>query len=125
MSDELRRCWGAGCCRFVNNQPVTLEEYEKAVQRNQPGFNLPGPVEIFIGCRKNVDGVQEATETAVGFYLGSGMKRAFGTVIPDGEPPSLFERTTGKFLRKVTDEDMQKWREAWKKAVDAARQRNA
>jgi hypothetical protein len=120
MADDLRRCWGSGCCCFVNNQPVTREEYEKAVQSNQRGLNLPGPVETLIPCRKSGDKVQEATEIAVGFYLGSGITRAFGTIIPHGNGHSVFDRATGNFLREATNEDIQKWNEARSKAIEAA-----
>jgi len=99
---------------------VTESDYELAVQRNQPSLNLPGPVETLISCRK-AGGFQESVETSVGFYLGSGMRRAYGTLIPDGKKPSVFDRITGKFLRQATNADLRKWREAWSEAVKNAR----
>jgi hypothetical protein len=119
MPDELRRCY-VGCCHFVNNRPVSQSDYELAVQRNQPTLNLPGPVEIFISCRKG-RGFQKSVEDSVGFYLGSGMKRAYGTLIPDGKPEYLFDNGTGNFLRQASAADLHKWREAWNEAVKAKR----
>jgi hypothetical protein len=116
MPDELRRCF-ARCCHFVNNQPVTQSEYELAVKRNQPSFNLPGPVETLIACRKGGAGLEESVETSVGFYLGSGLRRAYGTMIPDGKNPSVFDKITGNFLRQATNADLRKWREAWNEAL--------
>jgi|SRR5450755_3540894 hypothetical protein len=115
MRDELRRCF-ARCCHFVNNQPVTPRDYELAVERNQPSFNLPGPVETLISCRK-AGGFQESVETSVRFYLGSGLRRAYGTLIPDGKKPSVFDKITGSFLRQATNADLRKWREAWSESV--------
>ena len=80
-------------------------------------------METFIPCGKNRGEVQEATEISVGFYLGSRMKRAFGALIPDGKMPVIFERATGRFLREATNEDMQKWKEAWNKALEDVRRR--
>ena len=118
MPDELRRCWLLGCCHFVNNQPVTPEEYEEAVKRNQPGFGLPGPTESLISCRKT--GGQDAAEISTGFYLGTRVKRAFGTVIPDGKMPYIYDRATGNLLREATEADIRKWNEAHRKAVEDA-----
>lgn len=119
MSDELRRCFSK-CCHFVNNQPVTQSDYELAVQRNQPSFNQPGPVETLISCRK-AGGFQESVEASVGFYLGSAMRRAYGTMIPAGKNPSVFDKISGNFLRQATKADLEKWREAWSEAVRNAR----
>lgn len=115
MPDDLRRCW-PGCCMFVNSQPVPLQEYENAVQRNKPGFGLPGPTEMLLPCRRIDDPVLKAAQAECGFFPGHGMKRAFGAVMPDGNMPSLFDRD-GKVLRVATKEDMDKWRTAWNKAV--------
>lgn len=115
MPDELRRCFG-GCCHFVNNRPVTQSDYESAVKRNQPNFNLPGPLEILISCRKD-SGFSKSVEDCVGFYLGSGMRRAYGTLIADGKRPYVFDNLTGNFLREATEADLHKWREAWTESV--------
>jgi hypothetical protein len=108
------------CCHFVNNRPTTENDYERAVQRNQPSLNLPGPVERLIPCRK-AGGLQESVEASVGFYLGPGLRRAYGTLIPDGKKPSVFDKITGNFLREATNGDLRKWREAWSEAVKNAR----
>jgi hypothetical protein len=115
MPDELRYCF-TRCCHFVNNQPTSQLEYEKAVERNKPGFGLPGPSESLITCRKST-GFPEAVEKSVGFYLGTGMLRAYGTMMPEGKLPSVFEKATGRFLRQATLEDIKKWQDAWGKEI--------
>ena len=119
MSDELRFCFKE-CCHFVNNRAVSESEYESAVGRNQPNLTVPGPVEILISCRKD-SGHAKSAERSVGFYLGSGMRRAYGTLIPEGERPYVFDNSTGKFLRHATDVDLHKWRDAWNESVKSAR----
>ena len=119
MPDELRHCF-AGCCHFVSNQSVAQSDYELAVQKNQPNLNLPGPVETLISCR-NAGGLQETVEASVGFYLGTGLRRAYGTLIPDASNPSVFDKITGNFRREATDEDLHEWREAWSKSVKNAK----
>ena len=118
MPDELRRCVNE-CCHFVNNRPVSESDYEKAVQKNQSDMDHPGPVESLISCRK-AGGVQESVEASVGFYIGSHMRRAYGTLIPEGKPPSVFDKATGNFLRQASSADLKKWRDAWSKAVKTA-----
>ena len=115
MPDELRRCLNR-CCHFVNNQAVTESDYEKAVQKNQPNLKVPGPVESLISCRK-AGGFPESVEASIGFYIGSRMRRAYGTLIPEGTRPSVFDKATGKFLRQATDADLKKWREAWNQSA--------
>jgi hypothetical protein len=118
MSDELRFCFKE-CCHFVNNRAVSGSEYESAVGRNQPILTVPGPVEILISCRKD-SGHAKSAERSVGFYLGSGMRRAYGTLIPEGERPYVFDNSTGKFLRHASDIDLHKWRDAWNESVKSA-----
>ena len=115
MPDELRRCY-VGCCRFINNRPVAESDYEEAVRKNQPNLNVPGPVESLISCRK-AGGFPESVEASIGFYLGSRVRRAYGTLMPLGERPSVFDKVTGNLLRQATDADLKKWREAWNEAV--------
>ena len=118
MSDELRFCFKE-CCHLVNNKSVSESEYESAVRKNQPNLTVPGPPEILISCRKGT-GHAKAAERSVGFYLGSGMRRAYGTLIPEGERPYVFDNGTGKLLRHATDADLHKWREAWNESVKHA-----
>ena len=115
MQDDLRRCY-RGCCWFVDNQSVTPYSYENAVGRLQTAL-LPGPSETLIACRE-IGGQQEAVEKAVGFFLGSPMRRAFGTLIPNGRT-LLFRRADGQFLREATDEDIKRWNDAWRDYVNA------
>jgi hypothetical protein len=123
MSDELRFCFPR-CCHFVNNQPVTKVEYEKAFERNKTPFGLPGPVEALIPCR-NDSGFTKNVENSVRFYLGAGMRRAFGTLIADGKMPSVFDSRNDQFLREATAEDTKLWRDAWAKEVEKARAQTA
>jgi len=117
MSDELRRCF-QNCCLFVNNKPVSESEYEAAVRKNQPNIYLPGPVEFLISCRK-ASGFPQSVEKSVGFYIGQGLRRAYGTMIPANEPHAVFDANNGKFLRPATAEDHRKWRKAWDEAVNS------
>lgn len=118
MSDELRFCFKE-CCHFVNGRSVSESEYESAVRRNQPNLTVPGPAEILISCRKDT-GHAKAAEKSVGFYLGSGMRRAYGTLIPEHERIYVFDNASAKFLRHATDDDLHKWREAWNESVKHA-----
>lgn len=111
--DDLRFC-PQGCCRFINNLPVSNVEYD-AVPRP---VVVPSVVEALITCRKNLPNVQKITESAVGFYLGAPMKRMFGVLVATGSRPIVFDASTGKHLRESTDEDMKKWNEAWRHAVE-------
>jgi|ERR1017187_7664235 hypothetical protein len=120
LPDEFRRCL-MRCCYFVNNQPTTEKDYELAVQRNQPSLDVPGPVETLIPCRKAGGQLEESVEASVGFYLGSGLRRAYGTLLSDDKNPSVFDKVTGNFLREATKGDLRKWREAWSEAVKKAR----
>jgi hypothetical protein len=57
IQNALKRCL-AGCCRFINDEPVSEQEYEGALRRH-PG-NYPGigqgkrnaVAETCIACRK-------------------------------------------------------------------------
>jgi hypothetical protein len=49
------------------------------------------------------------------------VRRAYGTLIPDGRNPSVFDKITGNFRREATDEDLHEWREAWSKSVKNAK----
>lgn len=118
MSDELRFCFKE-CCHFVNNKSVSENDYESAVRKNQPNLTVPGPVEILISCRDD-KGHAKAAERAVGFYIGTGVRRAYGTLIPEHEHLYVFDNSNGKFLRHATDADLHKWREAWNESVKHA-----
>lgn len=112
--DELRFC-PQGCCRFINDRAVSNAEYD-AVPRPIVGQFV---VEALIPCRHITNKVQKATEDAAGFYLGAPLRRAFGTLIATAGKPIVFDALTEKRLREATDEDMKKWNDAWKQAVEA------
>ncbi len=110
MPDRLSRCFQR-CCHLVNDQATTRDAYELAVKQNQKSFILPGPSEALIASCGAGD-MQEAVEKWVRFYLGSGTRRPYGTLIPDGSKPSLFDNATRKFLREATTKDLKQWRAA-------------
>ena len=124
MPDQLRFCF-MRCCHFVNDQPASRSEYESAVERNRQSLILPGPIEWMIPCRvAGVGGgsrVQEAAETEVGFYLGSGVRRAYGNLVQDGNMPAVFDKRSGKFLRVATADDVKQWNNGWRAAVENER----
>jgi len=103
----------------VNSKSVSESEYESAVRKNQPNITVPGPVEILISCRKDTGHAKDA-ERAVGFYLGSGVRRAYGTWIPEHEHLYVFDNASGKLLRHASNDDLHKWREAWNQSVKHA-----
>lgn len=115
MQNDLKRCF-AGCCHFINNQPVTGDAYEEAVRRKCLIFTGPGPSETIISCR-NGSGFNKTVEDSVGVYFGMRMRRTYGTIIQDGKRPLVFDNATGELLREATGEDIKKWKGAWKEAV--------
>lgn len=116
--DDLRFCL-QGCCRFINNLPVSNVEYD-AVPRPVVG---PSIVEAQIPCRKNIPNVQKITEEEVGFYLGAPQKRIGSTLMTTGGKDIVFDASTGKHLREATDDDMKKWKGAWSQAVKTEREK--
>jgi hypothetical protein len=113
---DLRFCF-TRCCHFVNGQPTSQADYELAVQRNCTG--LDSPSEALIPCR-HLTGECVDVEKSVGFYLGAGLKRMFGTMVADGKMPSVFDSATGAFLRVATADDTKKWRTEWSRIMEAA-----
>src|SRR6267378_760950 len=114
--DDLRFCF-QGCCRFINNRSVSDAEYREFVHRPVIG-SLGPPVELMIPCRRNPGNLQKAVEDSVGFYLGSPMKRAFGTYLQAGRA-FVIDGSTGARLREGSDEDIKKWNEAHGRLVKA------
>ena len=114
--DDLRFC-PQGCCRFINNRPVGDAEYQEFVGR--PLIGSLGPrVELLIPCRRNPGDLQKAVEDSVGFYLGSPMKRAFGTYLQAGRA-FVVDGSAGARLREASDGDIKKWNEAHSRLVKA------
>jgi hypothetical protein len=113
--DDLRLCF-QGCCRFINNRPVGDAEYQEFVRRPVLGSFGP-PVELLIPCRRNPGDLERAAEQAAGFYLGSPMKRAYGTLIPAGRA-FVIDGSTGARLREASDGDIKKWTEAQKAEIE-------
>lgn len=113
--DDLRFC-PQGCCRFINSLSVSNADYESIPRP------LLGVMEAMIPCRRNPGQVQKSVEDIVGFFLGSPLKRTFGTLLPTGGRPIVFDATTGSQLREATDEDMKNWSENWNQVVKAARE---
>lgn len=118
MQNDLKRCF-TGCCHFINNRPVTRDEYEQGVGRKCLIFTGPGPSETIISCR-NANGFNKAVESSVGVYFGVRMRRTYGTIIQDGKRPLVFDNVTGELLREATVEDINKWKGAWKEAMSQA-----
>lgn len=105
MPTDLRRCL-AGCCHFIDNQPASNADYEKAVH-NQ--------VEVLIPCRNiPADHFAKKVQEDAGFYFGTPVQRAFGTPLPVGGA-FVYNHKTGAFLRQATTEDIKKWNESWKR----------
>jgi hypothetical protein len=101
MTHELRYC-SLGCCHFVDNQPVSQADYEKA---------FCNQIEIWIPCRNVPKGhFQKKLEDTVGFYLGTPIHRDFCKV-PSGRPPFAFSSATGERLREATTDDIKRWNE--------------
>jgi hypothetical protein len=118
MQNDLKRCF-TSCCHFINNRSATEDAYEEAVRHKYRIFTGPGPSETIISCR-NASGFDRAVENSVGVYFGMRMRRAYGTIIQDGKRPLVFDNITGELLREATDEDIKKWKGAWKQAVSLA-----
>src|SRR6266436_1546893 len=92
--DDLRLCLQV-CCRFINNRSVTDAEYQEFVHRSVIG-SLGPPAELLIPCRRNPGDLQKAVEDSVGFYLGSPMKRAFGTLVQAGGRAFVLDASAGE-----------------------------
>jgi CheY-like chemotaxis protein len=120
LSNDLRFC-AAGCCHFVDNQPVTQPGYELAARAFGPILDLRGPMETLIPCRKTAGRVQYDTENTVGFYLGLRLPRTTGIPILADTKQLVFHTATGKFLRVATDTDLQRWNAARRDAVKAVK----
>ena len=66
VQTDVRRCF-LGCCRIVNGQPVTQDQYEKAVfgpSGKMPAVPLLGmniAAEVLIECR-NISGFTKDVE---------------------------------------------------------------
>jgi len=114
--DDLRLCF-QGCCRFINNRAVSDAEYREFVRRPVLGSFGP-PVELLIPCRCNPGDLEKPVEDSVGFYLGSPMKRVFGTLVQAGRA-FVIDGSTGARLREASDGDIKKWNEAHSRLVEA------
>lgn len=113
MQQDFRFCF-QGCRRLVNGHAVSRDQYEASIPK--PFLAAPA-VEALIPCRNNPGDLQAAVECAVGFYLGSPMKRAYGLFLPAGQT-IVFDGRTGARLREATKDDIAKWNEAWKLQVE-------
>ncbi len=113
--DDLRFCF-QGCCRFINNRPVSDAEHQEFALRPVIG-SLGPPVELLIPCRRNPGDLEKAVEDSVGFYLGSPMKRAFGTFLQAGRT-FVIDGSTGARLREASEGDIKKWNEAQKAEIE-------
>lgn len=128
MQTDVRRCFG-GCCRIVNGQQVSEDDYEKAVlgpSVKMPAIPMVGvniAPEVLIECRK-ITGFTKDIEKEAGFYVGTPMYRAFGTMLPVGGMPVVFDAATGQRLREATAEDMARHKEIWNRRAQAEYERN-
>jgi hypothetical protein len=120
MADDLRFCM-QGCCLSVNNQPVNRQEYDAAVARNNPGWTPPGVLVRMIPCRKHTSAVEASTEASCGYYFGAGLRQMQGRSIADGQHPAVYDKATNEYRRQATDEDIKRWNDAWKAAVEKER----
>ena len=90
MQQDFRFCF-QGCCRLLNGHAVSRDQYEASIPRT---FLAAPEVEALIPRRNNPGDLQAAVERAVGFYLGSPMKRACGLFLPAGQT-IVFDGRTG------------------------------
>ena len=97
MQQDFRFCF-QGCCRLLNGHAVSRDQYEASIPKT---FLAAPAVEALIPCRNNPGDLQAAVERAVGFYVGSPMKRACGLFLPacrarqSGGQTIVFDGRTG------------------------------
>jgi hypothetical protein len=88
------------------------------VKTAKPRF--PNGLEVtLIPCRKADEGVQHATEKSAGFYLG--IRCYHRSLFPGSTVPYVFETETGARRGEATVEDIKKWNDAHRRAVEDAR----
>jgi hypothetical protein len=90
-----------GCCIYVNNQPLTEEEYNKGVATGEIGWHTQISCMSERGSKFVI-----ATANKVGFYFGLPSPQQIGS--KDG---FVYDTKSHRYLRTATAEDARKWLE--------------